>query len=227
MRRLLLLAVLAAALPPSAAGQAAAPPTCTVERAPTGRGALLDSIREAVRGAFVSAAAAEGVPVADGLVLLRRPVGGATTYDAHRMPPSPALRGAAVAAFEAQGTRWPDSVALTVVVRAHAEAPSPGAEACPPTALNHHAVAVALQRWMDAYTLLAPEGERFRARYLVLVTRDGEMVFPSLSQSSGWAEFDAAVMRIGGTLRATPATLGGRPTDAWLVLPVMAVVDDG
>lgn len=61
---------------------------------------------------------------------------------------------------------------------------------------------------------------RFSMRLRMLVTRDGEVAYATLSRRSARGDVDRAVLEVAQDLRFRPAQVGGVPVDVWVEQPV-------
>lgn len=61
---------------------------------------------------------------------------------------------------------------------------------------------------------------RVAVQVRMLVTRDGEVAYASLSRRGPTGTIDAAILRAARGLRFVPATWEGVPSDQWVELPV-------
>jgi TonB family protein len=220
---------------PLSAQSAAAPcppaPAEAVSPEVAARRAVHASLRAVARDAAVRAATAEGV-VPEGLMLLRGGAGGPVEVALHRSNLPPAAGDAARAALAAAlSTRWPDSLPFRGLVRLDAGAEEgrllpPTANVCPVVQNDRASISRRMLRWAHLNSGAAPAGGRFSARVRVLLSREGEVLFPELLQGSGWSAFDEAVLVAATALKLSPATEDGAPIDAWVVLPVTLVMED-
>jgi TonB family protein len=227
MRIRLVLPILAAlAASPLAAQQARLPSYCrpdTVTRPDLVQKRLLsEAIQDSLRSEIVAAARQAGVAQPAGLIAVqirdrRRARVEATAFRAN-VPES--IVDSVVAARTALVTRWPER---TDHLHVRLDGPFPPADArveCTPGVENSAWFARELGRVVSADRPPAGQMGGARATLTMLVSREGNVVFATLSRTSPRPGVNQGILDAACGLRFRPATLGGVPVDVWVEQPV-------
>lgn len=224
--RLLLpvLATLAAA--PLAAQQAGLPSYCrpdTITRPDiVARRALQKAIADSLRTEIVAAARGAGVAEPAGLVVIqirdrRRGRAQATALRANVADP---VVEAAVAARAALLARWPEREPWLHV---RLDGPFPPEDAqveCMPAIENSEWFRRELGRVLSADRPPRRQMAGSQAVLRMLVSRDGDVVFATLSRTSPRPGVNDGVLNVARGLRFRPMSVGGVPVDIWVEQPV-------
>jgi hypothetical protein len=227
MRLRILLPVLATlGAAPLAAQQAGLPSYCrpdTVTRPDVvARSALRKAIEDSLRTEIVAAARQAGVAEPAGLVAIqiRDRRRGRAQATAFRANVADSVVDAAVAPRAALLARWPER---SEWLHVRLDGPFPPADArveCLPAIENSDWFVRELGRVLSADR--SPPGQMggSTATLRMLVSRDGDVVFATLSRTSPRSGVNHGVLNAARGLRFRPASFGGVPVDVWVEQPV-------
>jgi TonB family protein len=198
---------------PSPAGP---PPTPAQAAERVVREALTDTLRRA----FLEAARASGVAEPSGIAIIQVDARGApAAVRVHRGNVAPAVLRPVADAHAAQVTRWPRRGGYVHVRLDPADTSRGAMVECSPAPRNTQPFIRDVQR-IVADNLGRGRRPGRDAKLLMLVTRDGEVAFAEIVESTGWERLDRDLERAALRLRFLPATLAGMPVDVFVEQPV-------
>ncbi|MBW3570935.1 MAG: energy transducer TonB [Gemmatimonadetes bacterium] len=224
--RILLLPLLAALAAAPVAAQQAGPSYCradTVTRPELVQERVLrEAIQDSLRTEIIAAARQAGVAEPAGLIAMQ-------ILDRRRGRVQPTVLGATVPESAVQAVvsaraallaRWPGR---SDWLHVRLDGPFPPDDArveCVPAVENSAWFARELGRVVRADRPPAGQMSGARATLRMLVSREGDVVFATLSRTAPRPGVNQGVLNAARGLRFRPATVGGVPVDVWVEQPV-------
>jgi TonB family protein len=92
--------------------------------------------------------------------------------------------------------------------------------ATPPDARNRAQITRALTRFIRDHPEVGVPGQRFYGTVTMVLTRNGAIPYAQVERSTGSVRVDEGIMAAVKKLRIRPATVGGKPVETWVSLPV-------
>lgn len=218
---------LAFAAPAAAQTECVRPPSPPQRPADAARDSLRRVIGDSIRTELMDAARAAGISEPAGIVFVdvqNRRTGAARVWSfgsnvADSLSRAVVLRRAPLLA------RWPDREGFLNIRLDRIEFPADAEVECMPVVLNGAQFSRDLQREAGR---LPPEPMGGRGRLTVhvkmLVTRDGEVAYATVSRRSTRSDVDRRVRELAERLRFTPAHVDGVTVDVWVEQPVEIVI---
>lgn len=167
---------------------------------------------------FHASMTAHGIVHAETLLLLSRTQAGAPVQVRVLEGTVPAD---VLAAIETLAQAVPVDPGGRTLLRTEKDA-EPGIDsgATPPDPRNQAQIARALTRFMRDHPEVGVPGQRFYGTVSMVLTRNGAIPYAQVERSTGSVRVDEGIMAAVKKLRIRPATVGGKPVDTWVSLPV-------